>query len=136
MILCVLVRTGWCSDVLEPHISAFCFSLLSLLAAATVSCLYHTVPEALKLSTLWEPRYSSSRKASLCGPLKFVWTATFYIRVCAVFAMGVGVGVCGSEGLFVCWHATFQFSFFILRALSACCCCCCIMSSASHRASR
>ena len=31
--------------------------------AAAVSCLFHTVPPALKLSTLWQPRYNSSRIA-------------------------------------------------------------------------
>ena len=42
-----------------PHFSFFFFALL--LVAAAVSCLYHTVPQALKLSTLWQPRYNSSR---------------------------------------------------------------------------
>ena len=45
-------------------------SVCLLLAAAAVSCrLYHTVPQALELSTLWQPRYNSSRTASVCGPL-------------------------------------------------------------------
>ena len=29
-----------------------------------ISCLYHTVPQALKLSTLWQPRCNSSRTSS------------------------------------------------------------------------
>ena len=49
--------------VLETYISAFVF--FSLLAAAALSCrLYHTVPQALMLSTLWQTRYNGSRTAS------------------------------------------------------------------------
>ena len=46
----------------NPTISAFIALLLLLLV-------HHTVPQALKLSTLWQPRYSSSRTSnysSLC----------------------------------------------------------------------
>ena len=54
----------WCAGT--PHSAFSCF----LIAAAAASCrLYHTVPQALKLSTLWQSRYISSRTASLCGPL-------------------------------------------------------------------
>ena len=35
-----------------------------LCSAAAASCLYHTVPQALKLSTWWQPRYNSSRTSS------------------------------------------------------------------------
>ena len=46
------------------------FALLAAAVAAAVSCrMYHTVPQALKLSTLWQPRNNSSRTASVCGPL-------------------------------------------------------------------
>ena len=69
-VLCVLctctsvqVCTGVCICVLE----AFRFCSLCF-AAAAASCPYHTVPQALNLSTTWQPRYSSSRTASLCGP--------------------------------------------------------------------
>ena len=50
---------------------SFSFCLLCLLlAAAAVACrLYHTVPQTFELSTLWQPRYNSSRTASLCGPI-------------------------------------------------------------------
>ena len=48
----------WCAGT--PHSAFSCF----LIAAAAASCrLYHTVPQALKLSTLWQPRYNSSRIA-------------------------------------------------------------------------
>ena len=42
-----------------PHFSFFCMLCLLLL-----SYLYHTVPNALKRSTLWEPWYNSSRTPS------------------------------------------------------------------------
>ena len=50
---------------------SFLFCLVSLLVAAAVAvlCLYHTVTQALELSTLWQPRYNSTRTTSLCGPL-------------------------------------------------------------------
>ena len=46
----------------KPHnlrcvIFAFC-------SAAAASCLHHTVPQALTLSTLWQPRHNSSRTSS------------------------------------------------------------------------
>ena len=78
---CVLCAMGVCVGVCGSadlfvcwhpkfHLS-FLFCLLCMpLAAAAVSCrLYHTVPQALELSTLWQPRYNSSRTASVCGPL-------------------------------------------------------------------
>ena len=58
-------------------------SVCLLLAAAAVSCrLYHTVPQALELSTLWHPRHDSSRTASLCGPL--LWVCWHCICVCVM----------------------------------------------------
>ena len=54
-----------CIGALEPHISAFrllCLLLAAAAAAAAVSCrLYHAVPQALDLFTLWQPRYNSTR---------------------------------------------------------------------------
>ena len=41
-----------------PPKSDFC-------SVVAVSCLYHTVPQALKLSTWWQPRCNSSRTSSL-----------------------------------------------------------------------
>ena len=61
------MRAGQCVGVLEPDISAFCFDPLAV--AAAVSCrLHHTVlhanlPQALDLSTSWQPRYNSSHIA-------------------------------------------------------------------------
>ena len=47
----------------------FCFVAV-LAAGGAVWCgLYPTVPPALKLSTLWQTRYNSSRTARLCEPL-------------------------------------------------------------------
>ena len=71
-VLCVLwyvcvcvwpkVCAGLCICLLEAHISAF-FLFALLVAAAAVSCrLYHTVPQAPKLSTLWQPLYNSSQQ--------------------------------------------------------------------------
>ena len=48
-------------------------------SAAALSCLYHTLPQALKLSTWWQPRCNSSRTSS-SSP--FV-TATNGASVCA-----------------------------------------------------
>ena len=50
--------------------------LFSPLLAAAVSCLYHAISQALKLSTLWQPRYNSSCTA------KFVRTNTCLLCVC------------------------------------------------------
>ena len=65
---CVLYATCACVciGVWEPHISAFC-SYFALLAAA-ISCLYHTIPQVLELSTLWKPRYNCRRtsRSSFC----------------------------------------------------------------------
>ena len=65
---------------------SFLFGLLCLLlaAAAAVSCrLYHTVPQALELSTLWQPRYNSSRTESLCGLLlRVCWHCICVCDVC------------------------------------------------------
>ena len=58
-----------CIGVLEPHISDFCFFALLDAAAAVSSRLCHNVLQAPKLSTLWQPRYNSSRTASVCAPL-------------------------------------------------------------------
>ena len=55
----------------------------STAAAAKPRRRYHTVPQALELSTLWQPRYSS-RKASLCGPLLYVCVGIAYACVMCV----------------------------------------------------
>ena len=48
---------GLCICALEPHIPAFFLMLCSLLLLLCVSChLYHTVTQAVKLSSLWHPR--------------------------------------------------------------------------------
>ena len=52
----------WCART--PH-SAVCF--FSLLHVAAVSCLDHTVCQAVKPSTFWQPRYNSSRTANVWG---------------------------------------------------------------------
>ena len=54
-----------CVWTLHVRVCAVCV----LCAAAVVSCLYHTVPQALKLSAMWQTRYNSSRTASLCRAL-------------------------------------------------------------------
>ena len=104
------------------QLSFLFYSLCPLLAAAAaVSCrLYHTVPQALELSTLWQPRYNSSRKASLCRPLLTTCIDLAMTCVCCVCYGHACRGVCGSVELFV----------FYLP-----CCCCRIMSSVSRRAS-
>ena len=64
--------------------------IVSLLAAAAaavaadVSCLYHTVLQAVRLSAPWRPRYNSSRRASLCGPLLTMRVLTWHMSVCCV----------------------------------------------------
>ena len=111
----------------NPHFSFFFFALV----AADVSCLHHPDRQALKLSTLWQPRYNSSFTASLCRPLLIVVyyacadiadmrVLTEHMRVCAVCAMDVcGLGVCGSVYLFVCCNQAHARFFFILFALLA-----------------
>ena len=66
--------------------SPFCFCFALLAGAAAVSCrLYHTVPQARKLSAWWQPRYNSSRTTILCGPLLgYACFDTAYARVCAM----------------------------------------------------
>ena len=72
----VCMCAGLCICVVEPHVSAFGIFLLCLLLIHSfihsficllllmmcASCLYHTVPQPLKLSTLWEPRYNSGSR--------------------------------------------------------------------------
>ena len=56
---------GLCGSVhLCAGIPHFSFLIFAAHAAAVVSCLHHTVPQALKLSTLWQPRYKCSRTSS------------------------------------------------------------------------
>ena len=45
------------------------FAVICGNAAAAPFRLYHTVPQLLKIPTLWEPRYNGSRTACLCEPL-------------------------------------------------------------------
>ena len=54
-----LVLVSW-----NPTFQFYFFALLAAAAAAAaVSCrLYHTVPQAPKLSTLWQPLYNSSQQ--------------------------------------------------------------------------
>ena len=53
----------------NPTFQLLVFILLRLCCCCRImSRLYHTVPLALKLSTLWQIRYNSNRTASLCGP--------------------------------------------------------------------
>ena len=85
------------------------------------------------LSTLWQPRYNSSRTASLCGPL--LTMRVDIACVCAVCAMKRvrvyrGLRACA----LVCWNPTVFSLLFCLLCLL--CCSCRIMSSVSHRASR
>ena len=74
----------FCAPV--PHTSAFSFILFALLAAAAaVSCrLYHTVPQALQLSTLWRPRYNSSLTESLRRPRASMRALALHMRVSEV----------------------------------------------------
>ena len=77
--MCVCV--GACESCVflcwDPTFHLFVFALLAAAAAAAaapaasaVSCRqYHMVPQALKLYTLWQTRYNSSRAACLCEPL-------------------------------------------------------------------
>ena len=73
--MCAIMRVclGLCASVhlfvCWHPIFNFLFILFELLAAAAVSCLYHTVPHDLQLSTLWQLRYNSSCTALLRGPL-------------------------------------------------------------------
>ena len=67
--VCALVR--W-----NPTFQILFFSSAFAAAAGAVSCrLYHTVPQALKLSTWWRPRHSSSRTVSLRRPLLITYHA-------------------------------------------------------------
>ena len=69
---------GVCRSV---HLRAWCWNLtLFAAAAAAVPCrLNHTVPQALKLSTMWQPRYSRSLTAS------FVWTTSMRVLTLHVY---------------------------------------------------
>ena len=107
------MRAGLCIGVLEPHISA---SVFPLLAAAAVSCLYHTVPQAPKLSILWQPRYSSSRTASLCGSrLSMCVDITYACVLCVIL---VRVYVCAGLWIYLCADTPhFSFLFYCVCLL-------------------
>ena len=70
----------------SPTFQLFAFFALfaaAVAASAVVSCLYHTVPQALKLSTLWQTRYN----ISVCVALPTTRVLTYIICVCSVCAM-------------------------------------------------
>ena len=80
--MCACVGVRIC--VLEPTFKYFrfvAFLVSSLFTAAATVSLYHTVPQVLELSTLWQSRFNS-RTASLCGPPPCVCGRC--IRVCDV----------------------------------------------------
>ena len=82
MCRCVQVCAFFCAQEPTFVLASFFFCLLCFTAVAAVSCrLYGTVPQALKLSTMWRPRYISSRTASLCGPLVCVCWRCVYVGV-------------------------------------------------------
>ena len=55
------------------------------ICSAAASYLYHTVPQALKLSTWWQPRYKSSRTSSSLPFAAAVDRRSVLVRVCAMF---------------------------------------------------
>ena len=117
--VCGCVRV--CVCVLEPHVTAFVF--IALLAAAAVSCrLYHTIPQTLKLSTLWQQWYNSSRTASLCD--------LYLPYVCAVKHVRVYYGVCGS--LICVLEPTSQLLAFLFSLLLAAVAASCRIICVSH----
>ena len=73
------------------HTFGFFFALLAA-AAAAVSCrLCHTVPQTLKLSTLWQPRYNTTvapkkKKKKEQSHNNFVRTTTYYACVDIAYA--------------------------------------------------
>ena len=80
MLIYVCVCVGACGSVyLSAGTSHFDFLLFcSAAAAATVSCRpYHTVPQALKLSTLWQTRTVVQQQSHS----KHVWTTTYFASV-------------------------------------------------------
>ena len=92
------------------------------LAAAVVSCrLYHTVPQALKLTISRQKRYNSSHIARLCGPLLSLGVCWHSICVCVLCALiRVFVcRVCWSVCLFAGTHTCSMFRFFWLLWFTA-----------------
>ena len=69
-----------------PHLQLFFFFFVLFAAAAAVCCLYHTAPQALKLSNLRQQRYDNSRTS--CS--SFV-TATGGASVCVHMRVRVRV---------------------------------------------
>ena len=60
------------------------FLCLLCSTAAAISCLFPTAPQDLKLSKMWQPRYNSIRRASLCGSRLCVCWHTKYVGVMCV----------------------------------------------------
>ena len=73
-------------EVPTPHIGVCLFFLFCLLlAAAAISCcLYHPVPYALELSTLWQPRYNGSRAQQVCVDHFYACVRAWRMRVMCV----------------------------------------------------
>ena len=102
--VCAMIRVRVCRCVrvcvllcLNP---TFFLCVCSACCCRIMSCLYHTVPQDLKLSTRCQPRYNSSPTASLCGPLLTMRVLTAYACALCVLACVYSwcLRVCG----FVC----------------------------------
>ena len=110
--VCTMIRVRVWNPTFQLFVS---FALLA--AAAAVSCrLYHTVPQALKLSTLWHTRYNSSGTASLWACVGIAYACV----LCMLRYVCVCVGVCRSVHLCAwCWNPTFISAFSFLFAPAA-----------------
>ena len=84
--VCAIIRVRVCRYRMYVEVCAsMCWHPISISVIVLFVCFaflllppyhvafYHTVPQALKLPTLWQPRYSSSRTAS------FVWTTSMRV---------------------------------------------------------
>ena len=115
--------------VLEPHISAFCLFLLSLLLPYLV-CI--TPSPKLSSSLLCGSHGATAVAQQVCGPLLIIpyYACVDVAYACVLCAMGVSVGVRVWTYLSV---GTPRFSFIFYFVFSACCSR--IMPSVSHRGS-
>ena len=110
--VCVSVDAYVCwNPTLQLLVSLLCLLLLPYVVFITPS---------LKLSTLWQTRYNSSRTASLCGPRLTMRLLTWHMRVCCVCCDTCACVYCRCVQVcaFVCWNPTF-ISFSLIFVCSA-----------------
>ena len=94
-----------------PHASCFAPTMLMTAFILVLHCCR---------SSLWQPRYNSSRTSTLCGPLRTMRVWSLHMRVCCVCAMIRVRGCrCVRVCVFVCWNPIFQKLFVFVFALLA-----------------